>query len=157
VFKDPSPNPSPADIAEEVIWCLNHVGGPVRGMAHWILQAAGKVDGKVGDATLAIWGGLHVCGVAWLAHAEGQENKYNPMKTAEEVLSCLAPQALKFIRIIPGAGGQVVREVYAVITLLSEPTIAILHVLRTVINPDERARLGMPAPQTPTALAPAAQ
>jgi hypothetical protein len=91
-----------------------------------------------------------------LAHAEGQENKYNPMKTAEELLSCLAPQALKFIRIIPGAGGQVVREVYAVITALSEPTIATLHVIRT-IKPDERARLGMPVPQTPAALAPAAQ
>ena len=150
VFKDPSPNPSLADIIEEVTWSFNHVCGPVRGMALWIAQ----VDGKAGDATLAIWGGLHIGGVAWLAHAEGQENKYNPMKTAEELLSCLAPQALKFIRIIPGAGGQVVREVYVVITLLSEPTIATLHVIRT-IKPDERARL--PAPQTPAAPAPATQ
>ena len=45
---------------------------------------------------------------------------------------------------------------YVVITLLSEPTIATLHVIRT-IKPNERARLGMPAPQTPTTLAPGAQ
>ena len=117
-----------ADGLENFIWVLQCIFGPLRGG----LLFVAKAPGEVADATLAVWGAIHLAFVSKLAVKEG--DKANDLKTAENVLACLAPQMLKMLRVppIPQLTDELSYPALAILTGISEPVIADLRWRRTV-------------------------
>ena len=128
VMKDPSSNPSRSETLENNLWYYQILAGPTRGAVVLIAN----VDPRVGNASLAAWGAIHLGAVIQLAVVEGQENASDPLKTAENILSCLAPQALKVILLFPAQSpvGAIGRLAFGVVTASSETAIAALHFVR---------------------------
>jgi hypothetical protein len=120
------------------IWLMQLVLGPCRGLTCWALQAP-----QTGDATLALWGGIHLTFHALLLY---EKNSQDPLEQTEDVLVCLAPQLLKLLRadsIVELTRGFSLGAL-GVMTALSEPAIAGIHLAR-VFKPEERLRLAAPA------------
>lgn len=131
VMKDQPASPFDASAAglENFIWILQLIFGPVRG---GIILASGQIE--FGDPTLTLWGAIHLVMEGLLAGLEDDENHPDPEKTAERVLACLAPQFLKVLRLPPvqAATDDLSPIALAIVTFLSEPTICILHLVRTL-------------------------
>src|SRR5262249_11090227 len=142
VMKDPSSNPSEADTLENNLWYYQVLAGPTRGA---VLLISG-VDAAVGNASLAAWGAIHLGAVIQLAVVESQENASDLLKTEENILSCLAPQALKVILLFPAQSpvGAIGRLAFGVVTASSETAIAALHFIRWITG-SERTSLSITA------------
>lgn len=136
IFKDTvaPPWPDDADGWENFIWVLQYICGPLRGGILLIAEA----PGQVGDATLAIWGAVHLVLVCQLADLQAQ--KTPPVRNldewiAEAVQTCLCPQMLKVLRLppFPELTVDLCYPALGLATLGSESSIASLHADRTLL------------------------
>jgi hypothetical protein len=75
------------------IWVSQAAFGPFRGLV--CLKAGGKIN----DSTLAVWGAAHLALVSVMINKQGGHGK--PTEQAVAILSCLAPQLLKVLRLDP--------------------------------------------------------